>query len=246
MLYDMILMCNDIECLRAKRWFAIAIRHGQPGFAALRCSSYCCHQWHWPLAGNCVSRRASEFERNYWHLLFFFLNYIYTVSLRAVPFMIFYLLCVLCPLPASRIHLHRGCVLRARSQALCECHPVRHAARISTSYKGVNACYWLLLHHIASLCHATDPTDDANHIFFWWSESECLVRQNLAKLLIPLLGGVVIDHLGHLGSICDKASIFVHLMWHYIWYVFFFLIECFIWCPWCKVQSHLPFAEQIV
>ena len=79
--------------------------------------------------------------------------------------MIFYLLCVLCPLPASRIHLHRGCVLRARSQALCECHPVRHAARISTSYKGVNACYWLLLHHIASLCHATDPTDDANHFF---------------------------------------------------------------------------------
>ena len=171
MLYDMILMCNDIECLRAKRWFAIAIRHGQPGFAALRCSSYCCHQSHWPLAGNCVSRRASEFERNYWHVLFFFFFltiyiYIYTVSLRAVPFMIFYLLCVLCPLPASRIHLHRGCVLRARSQALCECHPVRHAARISTSYKGVNACYWLLLHHIASLCHATDPTDDANHIFF--------------------------------------------------------------------------------
>ena len=71
------------------------------------------------------------------------------VSLRAMPFMIFYLLCVLGPLPASRIHLHRGCVLRARSQALCECHPIRHAARISTSYKGVNACSWLLLHHCA-------------------------------------------------------------------------------------------------
>ena len=81
MLYDM--MCNDIECLRAKRWFAIAIRHGQPGFAALRCSSNCCHQWHWPLAGNCVSRRASEFERNCWHLLFFFLTiYIYMLFIK--------------------------------------------------------------------------------------------------------------------------------------------------------------------
>lgn len=156
------------------------------------------------------------------------------VSLRAMPFMIFYLLCVLCPLPASRIHLHRGCVLRARSQALCECHPIRHAARISTSYKGVNACSWLLLHH----CAMRQIRQMMQIITFFWSESECLVRQNLAKLLIPLLGGVVIDHLGHLGSICDKASIFVQLMWHYIWYVF--LNRMLYMMP--LMQSGKPFA----
>ena len=151
-----------------------------------------------------------------------------------MPFMIFYLLCVLCPLPASRIHLHRGCVLRARSQALFECHPVRHAARISTSYKGVNACSWLLLHH----CAMRQIRQMMQIITFFWSESECLVRQNLAKLLIPLLGGVVIDHLGHLGSICDKASIFVQLMWHYIWYVF--LNRMLYMMP--LMQSGKPFA----
>ena len=69
-------------------------------------------------------------------------------------------------------------------------------------------CYCIILHH----CAMRQIRQMMQIIFFWWSESECLVRQNLAKLLIPLLGGVVIDHLGHLGSICDKASIFVHLM----------------------------------
>ena len=65
-----------------------------------------------------------------------------------------------------------SCIKNPLAQRLCPACQKPSTLRVPPSspcssdfnqLPGVNACHWLLLHVIASLCHATDPTDDANH-----------------------------------------------------------------------------------